>query len=254
MVRRVMRSTVKRSTTVWRPAWPRLRAKAGSPCSRRMAAAMASGAFSTSHPFSPWRMISGKPPTSLASTGTAADMARSAPEPARVATVATGSVVDEVLDPTVFGRDRGLVAVLVADNAGEHRIVRGVAVAIAARGPFALVVTAVDREVGRVVRRVGGPVPVHEGMARIAGGREARGGVSGCRGVRVVGLVATVAIAGCGGVVVAHVALDAQILSEHGGVVTGQCERRGRVGERGAGPVGGGVAHGAVLRESRRRV
>src|ERR1035441_11028138 len=67
---------------------------------------------------------------------------------------------------------------------------------------------------------------------------------------RSVVLVATIAIAGCGGVVVAHVALDAQILSEHGGVITGQCERRGRVGERGAGPVGGGVAHGAVLRES----
>src|ERR1700686_4115306 len=129
--------------------------------------------------------------------------------PARVASVTTGSVVDEVLDPIVVGRDGGLVAVLVADNAGEHRIVRGVGVAIGARGPFALVVTTVNREVGRVVRRIGGAGPVHEGVARIAGGREASGCVSGGSGVRVVCLVATVAIARSSGVVVAHMAQGA---------------------------------------------
>src|ERR1017187_999745 len=173
-----------------------------------------------------------------------------------MATVATGSVVDEALDPTVFGRDGGLVAVLVADNAGEHRIVRGVAVAIGARGPFLAVVTAVDREVGRVVCGVFGAVPVHERVAPrcIAGLREARGGVAGIGGARVVGLVATPAIAGSGGVIVAHMAQGALTIGQHGGVITGQRERRGRVRERGAGPIGGRMAYGTVLRESGGRV
>src|ERR1035438_1607147 len=40
-----------------------------------MAAAMASGSFSASQPFSRWRTISGIPPTLLATTGTAALLA-----------------------------------------------------------------------------------------------------------------------------------------------------------------------------------
>ena len=40
------------------------------------------------------------------------------------------------------------------------------------------------------------------------------------------------------------------IIGEHGGVKTGQRQRRGRVGERGTGPIGGGMANGTVLRES----
>ena len=167
-----------------------------------------------------------------------------------MAAVATGSVVDEVLDPIVFGRDGGLVAVLVARDAREYRIVRGVGVAIAARGPFAVVVAAEDREVRSVVRGVFGAVPVHEGVARTAGLREARGSVTGVGGAVVVGLVATPTIAGSGGVIVAHMALRALIVGEHGGVITGQCQRRGRVRERGPRPVGGGMASGTVLRES----
>src|ERR1019366_1564695 len=126
--------------------------------------------------------------------------------------------------------------------------------AIGARGPFAVMVAAIDREVGSVVRGVFGAGPVHEGVARTAGLREARDDVAGVGGARVVGLVATPAIAGSGGVIVAHMAQGALTIGQHGGVITGQRERRGRVRERGAGPIGGRMAYGTVLRESGGRV
>ena len=65
----------------------------------------------------------------------------------------------------MFRGDRRLVAVLVANDATEDRVVRGIGVAIAAGGPFAIVSSAVDREVRLVVGRVLRARPIHEGVA-----------------------------------------------------------------------------------------
>ena len=120
-----------------------------------------------------------------------------------MARIATGPVVDKILDPAVLGRDRSLIAVRMADNAAEHGIVRGVGVAIGASGPFAGVVAAVNGEVGRVMCREGGSGPIDEAMAGTAGGWKARRGVDGLGGVVVVGLVARHASAGSVGVTAA---------------------------------------------------
>jgi len=167
-----------------------------------------------------------------------------------MARVAASGSIDEALNTLMVRGHPGLIAVLVAGNAGEDRKVRRIRMAIGTRSPFAVVGSAIDGEVRGIMGRELRAGPIHGGVAGIAGRWESRGRVVGVGGVLIVELVATVAIGGRRGVVVAHVALDALVIGQHGGVKACQGERRGGVVEGGAGPVGSGVAHGAILRES----
>ena len=90
--------------------------------------------------------------------------------------------------------DLRLVAVFMTGNASEDGIARGVGVAIAARGPLAVVVSAVYREVALIVCRKLRAGPIHEGVTTVAGGRETRGCVVRIGRVLIFELVATVAI------------------------------------------------------------
>ena len=123
-----------------------------------------------------------------------------------MAAVATGRSIGEVFYALVIASDLGLIAVLMAGDTREHGIVGRVGVAIAAGGPFAVVVAAVDGEVGRVVGGVLGAGPIGETVASIAGLGEAGRRVSGVGGVVIVRLVAAPAIGGGVGIVVGHVA------------------------------------------------
>jgi len=82
-----------------------------------------------------------------------------------MAGVATGAIVNEGSNSRVFRGDLRLIAVLVANDTSEDRVVRGIRVAVGAGSPLAIVSSAVDGEVGRVVGRVFRARPIHEGVA-----------------------------------------------------------------------------------------
>ncbi len=87
-------------------------------------------------------------------------------------------------------------------------------------------------------------------MAGFAGARESRGSVIGIRRSVIIRRVAVIAYGRREAVVVIEVALSAG----DGRVGAGQRKAGGRVIERRAGPICRGMAQGAILRESRRRM
>src|SRR5689334_16022769 len=105
------------------------------------------------------------------------------------------SVIHETLDPTVILSHLRLITVLVTGNASEHREIRAVGVAIAALRPLTVVLAAVDREIGRIVRCVLGAGPIDERVTRVADLAEPSRGVIGIGGGVVIRLMAAPAIA-----------------------------------------------------------
>src|SRR5579883_2869493 len=126
-----------------------------------------------------------------------------------MAGVAARGVIDKAFDSRMLLRDLCLATVLVAGDAGKDGIIGAVGMAVAALAPLAVMRSAVDREVRGVVRRILGAGPVHEGVARVASLREARGRVVRIGRVVVIGLMAAPAGRGGGRIVVADVALAA---------------------------------------------
>ncbi len=108
-----------------------------------------------------------------------------------MAGVATGAVIDEVLDSLVLVRHGRLVTVLVTHNAGEDRVVGRIGVAVGTGGPLALVRTRVDWEPGVVE---GGAAETGRRVTGIACRRESRRHVVRIRRRGVLRFVATVAI------------------------------------------------------------
>lgn len=119
--------------------------------------------------------------------------------------IAIRTVVNVIAHPGVLLVHGGLV-VRVAGDAREHSVVRRVGVAIAARGPFALVRTGVDGE-PRMVEHSARPSSCV--VAGSAGCREACGDVVRIRDVVVVGLVTGITIGRRACVLAANMAVRA---------------------------------------------
>ncbi len=136
--------------------------------------------------------------------------------------VAAGSVVNESLYSTVLLSDRCLIAVLMASDAREDRIVRAVGMAITALGPLAIVGATVNGEIGGIVRSVFGAGPIDKRVAGVAGLSETGCRVTRIGGVVVVSLMAAPAVARSRGVVVADVTQAALVVGEHRGVIAGE--------------------------------
>ena len=145
--------------------------------------------------------------------------------------------------------DLRLVAVRMASDAGEDRVIRRIGVAIGAGCPHARMIAAIDGK-PRVVE--GRTRPSRGGVTGVAGSRKGRSHVVGVGSAGIVGLVTAIAKSVGGGevVVIAHVTLRAL----QTGMSAGERESRSGVIERRAGPVRGGVADRAVLREAGRSV
>lgn len=134
----------------------------------------------------------------------------------------------------------------VAICAAKHRVVTGIRMTVAADA----VGVAVIGGKPCVIESSPGPIDQRRKMARQARSREIRGNMIWIRRGVVFGRVARVAIRGCAGEFVAYVAHNAL----RRGVFAHQRKARGRVIERGSGPVGRAVAQGAILGEARRCV
>ena len=118
--------------------------------------------------------------------------------------------------------------------------------------------SAIDWEILGIVRKILRSCPVYKCVARIASLSE-----PGCRMTWIGGVVPVRRVAGVASrtvqvVVVSHMALTAPVIGQHGRVIAGQCERRGRMSKRRARPGRSGgvgrVAQRAVLRETGRRM
>jgi hypothetical protein len=119
-----------------------------------------------------------------------------------MARVTVRAVVNIVSDTSVVGV-RGRLVVRVTRDAREHRVVRGIGMAVGTTGPSAGVRARVDREFRM---RECGPCPSDGCMASLASGGECGGNVVRIGDPGVVSLVARIAIGRSAGVLARNMA------------------------------------------------